>query len=85
MTVEKVVGEQVHTTVTAGDRRITKASIKRRRFDCACPHSQRYGRYQNSHEFSGRLFGRELYRATDMEMARQLANVAGSQWGHKPG
>ena len=88
MTVEKVVGEQVHTTVTIGGELSNNKGINKKGGGLTSPAltAKDMDDIKTAMSFQADYLAVSFAKsATDMEMARQLANVAGSQWGHKPG
>ena len=88
MTVEKVVGEQVHTTVTIGGELSNNKGINKKGGGLTAPAltAKDMDDIKTAMSFQADYLAVSFAKsATDMEMARQLANVAGSQWGHKPG
>ena len=88
LTVDAVRGEEVHTppSSSAVNCQQQGASTSRVVGSRPRPHGQGHGRHPHGHELSGRLRGGELSQnATDMEMARQLCNVAAAEYRHKPG
>ena len=88
MTVEKVVGEQVHTSVTIGGELSNNKGINKKGGGLTAPAltAKDMDDIKTAMGFQADYLAVSFAKsATDMEMARQLANVAGSPWGHKPG
>jgi pyruvate kinase len=79
LTVDAVKGEQIRTTVKLGGVPVQQQGHQQagRRPDGAGADGQGHGGHPHRDGLPGRLRGRELPKsATDMEMARQLCNVA---------
>ena len=88
MTVEKVVGEQVHTSVTIGGELSNNKGINKKGGGLTAPAltAKDMDDIKTAMSFQADYIAVSFAKsATDMEMARQLANVAGSDFGHKPG
>ncbi len=88
MTVEKVVGEQVHTSVTIGGELSNNKGINKKGGGLTAPAltAKDMEDIKTAMSFQADYIAVSFAKsATDMEMARQLANVAGSAYGHKPG
>ena len=88
MTVEKVVGEQVHTSVTIGGELSNNKGINKKGGGLTAPAltAKDMEDIKTAMSFQADYNAVSFAKsATDMEMARQLANVAGSAYGHKPG
>jgi pyruvate kinase len=88
MTVEKVMGEQVHTSVTIGGELSNNKGINKKGGGLTAPAltAKDMDDIKTAMSFQADYLAVSFAKsATDMEMARQLANVAGSPWGHKPG
>ncbi len=86
--VDDVRGEQVHTTVKVGGVLSNNKGINKQGGGLTAPAltGQGHGRHQDRDELPGDYLAVSFPKsATDMEMARQLANVAGEPWRHKPG
>jgi pyruvate kinase len=88
MTVEKVVGEQVHTSVTIGGELSNNKGINKKGGGLTAPAltAKDMDDIKTAMSFQADYIAVSFAKsATDMEMARQLANVAGSAYAHKPG
>ncbi len=88
LTVEKVMGEQVHTSVTIGGELSNNKGINKKGGGLTAPAltAKDMDDIKTAMSFQADYLAVSFAKsATDMEMARQLANVAGSTWGHKPG
>jgi len=88
LTVEKVVGEQVHTSVTIGGELSNNKGINKKGGGLTAPAltAKDMDDIKTAMSFQADYIAVSFAKsATDMEMARQLANVAGSAYGHKPG
>ena len=88
MTVEKVIGEQVHTSVTIGGELSNNKGINKKGGGLTAPAltAKDMDDIKTAMSFQADYIAVSFAKsATDMEMARQLANVAGSAFGHKPG
>ena len=88
MTVEKVIGEQVHTSVTIGGELSNNKGINKKGGGLTAPAltAKDMDDIKTAMSFQADYIAVSFAKsATDMEMARQLANVAGSDFGHKPG
>ncbi|MEG1456674.1 MAG: pyruvate kinase, partial [Comamonas sp.] len=79
LTVDSVRGEEVHTTVKLGGELSNNKGINKQGGGLTAPALTAMG-FQA--DYVAVSFPKN---ATDMEMARQLCNVAGSPWRHKPG
>ena len=87
LTVEAVRGEAVHTTVKVGGERSNNKGINKQGGGLTAPALTA----KDMEDIKTAMALRADYvavsfpkNATDMEMARQLCNVAGAEWGHKP-
>ncbi|MDO5625545.1 MAG: pyruvate kinase [Pseudomonadota bacterium] len=87
LTVDKVLGEAVHTTVRVGGELSNSKGINKQGGGLTAPALTA----KDMDDIKTAMGLRADYlavsfpkSATDMEMARQLANVAGAEWGHKP-
>ena len=86
--VVRVNGSQVHTRVRIGGELSNNKGINKQGGGLTAPALT--GKDMEDIKTAMRLRADYLAvsfpkSATDMEMARQLANVAGAEWGHKPG
>ena len=86
--VDDVRGEQVHTTVKVGGVLSNNKGINKQGGGLTAPALT--GKYmediKTAMSFQCEYLAVSFPKsATDMEMARQLANVAGEPWRHKPG
>jgi len=87
LTVEKVVGEQVHTTVVIGGDLSNNKGINKAGGGLTAPAltAKDMEDIKTAMSFQCEYLAISFPKsATDMEMARQLANVAGEPWRHKP-
>ena len=88
LTVDAVRGEQVHTTVKLGGELSNNKGINKQGGGLTAPALT--GKDMEDIKTAMGLKADYVAvsfpkNATDMEMARQLCNVAGAEWGHKPG
>ena len=87
LTVDSVRGEEVHTTVVVGGELSNNKGINKAGGGLTAPALTAKDMddiktaMASSAEYLAVSFPKS---ATDMEMARQLANVAGEPWRHKP-
>src|SRR5574343_540114 len=88
MTVDKVVGDAVHTTVKLGGELSNNKGINKQGGGLTAPALTA----KDMEDIKTAMSLKADYvavsfpkNATDMEMARQLCNVAGAELGHKPG
>lgn len=86
--VVRVIGSQVHTKVKVGGELSNNKGINKQGGGLTAPALT--GKDMEDIKTAMHLRADYLAvsfpkSATDMEMARQLANVAGAEWGHKPG
>ena len=88
LTVNAVKGEQVHTTVKLGGELSNNKGINKQGGGLTAPALTA----KDMDDIKTAMSLRADYvavsfpkNATDMEMARQLCNVAGAEYGHKPG
>ena len=88
MTVVKVVGPAVHTTVKLGGELSNNKGINKQGGGLTAPALTA----KDMEDIKTAMALRADYvavsfpkNATDMELARQLCNVAGAEYGHKPG
>ena len=87
LTVEAVRGEAVHTRVKLGGELSNNKGINKQGGGLTAPALT--GKDMEDIKTAMRLRADYVAvsfpkNATDMEMARQLCNVAGAEWGHKP-
>ena len=88
MTVEAVRGEAVHTTVKVGGELSNNKGINKQGGGLTAPAltAKDMEDIKTAMSFQCEYVAVSFPKsATDMEMARQLANVAGEPWRHKPG
>ena len=88
LTVDKVVGEQVHTTVKMGGELSNNKGINKKGGGLTAPAltAKDMDDIKTAMSFQADFLAVSFPKnATDMEMARQLANVAAAQYKHKPG
>jgi pyruvate kinase len=86
--VEEVLGEQVHTTVVVGGELSNNKGINKAGGGLTAPAltAKDMEDIKTAMSFQCEYLAVSFPKsATDMEMARQLANVAGDAWRHKPG
>ncbi len=87
LTVDAVRGEQVHTTVVVGGELSNNKGINKSGGGLTAPAltSKDMEDIKTAMSFQCEYLAVSFPKnATDMEMARQLANVAGEPWKHKP-
>jgi len=87
LTVNAVRGEQVHTTVVVGGELSNNKGINKAGGGLTAPAltSKDMEDIKTAMSFQCEYLAVSFPKnATDMEMARQLANVAGEPWKHKP-
>ncbi len=87
LTVEAVRGEQVHTLVKVGGELSNNKGINKQGGGLTAPAltAKDMEDIKTAMAFQADYVAVSFPKnATDMEMARQLANVAGEQWRHKP-
>lgn len=87
LTVDAVHGEQVHTTVVTGGDLSNNKGINKAGGGLTAPAltSKDMEDIKTAMSFQAEYVAVSFPKsATDMEMARQLANVAGEPWRHKP-
>ena len=87
LTVNAVVGEEVHTTVIAGGELSNNKGINKAGGGLTAPAltAKDMDDIKTAMSFQCEYLAVSFPKtATDMEMARQLANVAGEKWRHKP-
>jgi pyruvate kinase len=87
LNVEKVVGQAVHTVVKLGGELSNNKGINKMGGGLTAPAltAKDMDDIKTAMSFQADYVAVSFPKnATDMEMARQLANVAGAQWGHKP-
>jgi pyruvate kinase len=87
LTVEAVRGEQVHTVVKIGGELSNNKGINKQGGGLTAPAltAKDMEDIKTAMAFQADYVAVSFPKnATDMEMARQLANVAGEQWRHKP-
>jgi pyruvate kinase len=88
MTVQAVRGEQVHTVVKVGGELSNNKGINKAGGGLTAPAltAKDMEDIKTAMSFQCEYLAVSFPKnATDMEMARQLANVAGEPWRHKPG
>ena len=88
LTVDKVHGEQVHTTVKMGGELSNNKGINKKGGGLTAPAltGKDMEDIKTAMSFQADYLAVSFPKnATDMEMARQLANVAAAQYKHKPG
>jgi pyruvate kinase len=88
MTVEAVRGDQVHTVVKVGGELSNNKGINKQGGGLTAPAltAKDMDDIRTAMSFQCEYVAVSFPKsATDMEMARQLANVAGEPWRHKPG
>jgi pyruvate kinase len=88
LTVDKVVGEQVHTTVKMGGELSNNKGINKKGGGLTAPAltAKDMDDIKTAMSFQADYLAVSFPKnATDMEMARQLANVAAAPYKHKPG
>jgi pyruvate kinase len=88
LTVDTVKGEQVHTTVKMGGELSNNKGINKQGGGLTAPAltGKDMEDIKTAMSFQADYLAVSFPKnATDMEMARQLANVAGAEYGHKPG
>jgi pyruvate kinase len=88
LTVVAVKGEQVHTTVKLGGELSNNKGINKQGGGLTAPAltGKDMEDIKTAMSFQADYLAVSFPKnATDMEMARQLANVAGADYGHKPG
>ncbi len=87
LTVDKVRGEEVHTTVMAGGELSNNKGINKAGGGLTAPAltAKDMEDIKTAMSFQCEYLAVSFPKnATDMEMARQLANVAGEPWRHRP-
>jgi pyruvate kinase len=87
LTVSRVVGEQVHTVVKIGGELSNNKGINKQGGGLTAPAltAKDMEDIKTAMSFQCDYLAVSFPKsATDMEMARQLANVAGEPWRHKP-
>jgi pyruvate kinase len=87
LTVEKVAGQAVHTVVKLGGELSNNKGINKMGGGLSAPAltAKDMEDIKTAMSFQADYVAVSFPKnATDMEMARQLANVAGAEWGHKP-
>ncbi|MEO6408871.1 MAG: pyruvate kinase [Burkholderiaceae bacterium] len=87
LTVDAVYGEEVHTTVIVGGVLSNNKGINKAGGGLTAPAltAKDMDDIKTAMSFQCEYLAVSFPKnATDMEMARQLANVAGEQWRHKP-
>jgi len=88
LTVDKVKGEQVHTTVKLGGELSNNKGINKQGGGLSAPALtvKDMEDIRTAMSFQADYVAVSFPKtATDMEMARQLCNVAGAEYRHKPG
>jgi pyruvate kinase len=87
LTVERVTGEAVHTSVKIGGELSNNKGINKLGGGLTAPAltGKDMEDIKTAMAFQAEYLAVSFPKnATDMEMARQLANVAGEPWGHRP-
>ncbi|HWH73285.1 MAG TPA: pyruvate kinase [Methylibium sp.] len=87
LAVERVSGEAVHTTVQVGGELSNNKGINKQGGGLTAPAltAKDMEDIKTAMAFQCEYLAVSFPKnATDMEMARQLANVAGEPWGHRP-
>ena len=87
LTVENVSGEQIHTTVTIGGELSNNKGINKQGGGLSAPAltAKDMEDIRTAMAFQADYLAVSFPKnATDMELARQLANVAGEPYNHKP-
>lgn len=87
LTVAKVAGQAVHTIVKLGGELSNNKGINKMGGGLSAPAltAKDMEDIKTAMSFQADYVAVSFPKnATDMEMARQLANVAGAEWGHKP-
>ncbi len=88
LTVDAVKGEEVHTTVKLGGELSNNKGINKQGGGLTAPAltAKDMEDIRTAMSFQADYVAVSFPKnATDMEMARQLCNVAGAEWRHKPG
>jgi pyruvate kinase len=88
ITVDSVIGEQVHTTVKLGGELSNNKGINKQGGGLTAPAltGKDMEDIRTAMSFQADYVAVSFPKnATDMEMARQLCNVAAHEYGHKPG
>lgn len=88
LTVDDVLGEKVHTTVRVGGTLSNNKGINKQGGGLTAPAltAKDMEDIKTAMSFQAEYVAVSFPKsATDMEMARQLCNVAGEPWRHKPG
>jgi pyruvate kinase len=88
LTVDAVHGEEVHTTVKLGGELSNNKGINKQGGGLTAPAltAKDMEDIRTAMSFQADYVAVSFPKnATDMEMARQLCNVAGAEWRHKPG
>ncbi|MCM5678555.1 pyruvate kinase [Schlegelella sp. S2-27] len=88
LTVDRIVGEQVYTLVKIGGELSNNKGINKQGGGLTAPAltAKDMEDIKTAMSFQCEYLAVSFPKnATDMEMARQLANVAGEPWRHKPG
>ncbi len=87
LTVTQVLGAAVHTVVKVGGELSNNKGINKQGGGLSAPAltAKDMDDIKTAMSFQADYLAVSFPKnATDMEMARQLANVAGAEWGHKP-
>src|SRR5450830_924559 len=87
LTVERVLGSEIHTVVTIGGELSNNKGINRQGGGLSAPAltAKDMDDIKTAMSFQADYLAVSFPKnATDMEMARQLGNVAGEAYGHKP-
>jgi pyruvate kinase len=88
LTVDEVLGDKVHTTVKIGGTLSNNKGINKQGGGLTAPAltAKDMEDIKTAMSFQAEYVAVSFPKsATDMEMARQLCNVAGEPWRHKPG
>jgi pyruvate kinase len=87
MVVDKIVGNEIHTTVRIGGELSNNKGINRQGGGLTAPAltAKDMEDIKTAMSFQADYIAVSFPKnATDMEMARQLSNIAGEPYGHKP-
>ncbi|SFV16424.1 pyruvate kinase [Pseudoduganella namucuonensis] len=87
MTVDRIIGSEIHTTVKIGGELSNNKGINRQGGGLSAPAltAKDMEDIKTAMSFQADYIAVSFPKnATDMVMARQLANIAGEPWAHKP-
>jgi pyruvate kinase len=87
LTVDRIIGSQIHTTVKIGGELSNNKGINRQGGGLSAPAltAKDMEDIKTAMSFQADYIAVSFPKnATDMAMARQLANIAGEKWDHKP-